>query len=241
MDGERFDECARLIGSDASRRRMIKGVVPGFGAFVFGVREGDGARAGECQDSSSSAGACPNGVSDCCNGYLCEYGARVGDFGAPCVAEEFCSDSFTCSHEDGTACTGDGDCECRLTVVACLEEGEQCLGGGGGAFVVQGLAGCCQGLECVFESGTCEVVSTCGVEGDPCAAERTGCCDPLTCRHANGEPGLCVLHCGIAGDTRVIDLDCCLPDFVCSTESGLCEAATSPTCSVEGEGCESDC
>jgi hypothetical protein len=117
MDGNRFDDLTRSLGTGASRRRVLAGIAAGgvaalartTGSFAFRCR-------GAGQRCRSNADCCPRD-----NFLLCSAEGRC----APCAAgTTFCVGSAQCV----TSCTGGrvldpGSCQC-----ACPPETVVCAG-----------------------------------------------------------------------------------------------------------------
>jgi hypothetical protein len=107
--------------------------------------------------------------------------------------------------------------------------------------VLKGLFGAivgASGLSAVREANA----GACAAEDEACKGGSDSgpdCCEPLICKHAQGQPGVCILTCGLMGDACEELPDCCAPDYVCNTTTGQCEAAAEPDCS-SGADCEGD-
>ena len=88
MDGQRFDEVARLIGTGASRRRVLKGLLGGITAGVVMARSRGETGAQDACDAF--ADPCTTGPDSCCPGLMCQGG--------------------TCCSLPGESCSGAQDC-----------------------------------------------------------------------------------------------------------------------------------
>src|SRR4051794_1741776 len=71
MDGQRFDELTRLLGTGRSRRQTLKFVLAGLGAAAVGFRRTGDVSAGVCRPETSPCFE----SSDCCSPAICTYGA----------------------------------------------------------------------------------------------------------------------------------------------------------------------
>jgi len=207
MDGQRFDELARRLGTGTSRRGVLKGIAAGLGASVFGFALRAPARAGfqQCNDLTP----CPDGqecvegmcqpIGGCGEGPACDTGCSCVD-GSCQPDEPICSDvgGECASHED---CCGELFCnpETSLctTVAECSTEGFGC----------DGEHPCCNGLVC--DSGTCIAEPTCAAYNEECwfpevtvaaSLDGSNCCEGYCLE------GICVPNCiGQGGDCKSND------------------------------------
>lgn len=180
MDGRRFDEIARLLASQTSRRAAIRTIGVGIAGGVLGAYRRFGGRAagalllGEaCSTSRDCSGL--EGVV-CCGANAAKKGTCVnidvdtencGTCGVKCPAGKFCNKGRCCSAEGGT-CNSLYDC-CRLDVSLC-----------------------CEGV-CVFGE---DASANCGSCGHACK-KGEACCS-FTCVNLAKDPqhcGTCKLSC----------------------------------------------
>lgn len=213
MDGQRFDNVARLIGTGASRRRVIKGLAAGLfglGGASF-VRSEVGAQQtqGECIFAGNS---CANEEVPCCSGLVCA--------GVPPI----CADPESCSEENGpcNTDTGPGCCKgltCSVTQGSngtCVPEEPPCAGSGESCNTTDD---CCDILSCVdnicTEVHSCETDADCVTPAGPGLGEI--CCE-----------GICVAVecCGVGDDAH------CGEDDLCN-ENQICEPPPSDECEVD--------
>ncbi|MDQ3410481.1 MAG: hypothetical protein M3509_00005 [Chloroflexota bacterium] len=165
MDDQRFDRLARRAASGVGRRGVLRGLVAGAAAIVFG---GSGFRRGLAQETCAepcrqnevcSNGACVRGCrqdreckddNDACIGGLCDDGICV-QYIVDCAPGHLCCGNGKCCP---VSCQTDIDC---FTAITCS-------------------IGRC-GTEGVCEFSQREPCITCGVDGD-CAGSGTGavCC-----------------------------------------------------------------
>jgi len=161
MDGQRFDDVARLIGTGASRRSVVKGILAsalGLGG-VGVVRSLAGAV--DAPISCMNDGDCPEGTICCESGNesFCVSDECCGPDDDHCAVDEFCTDEKICVLLSGRdECQEDSDC---------LEiQGESEI-----------PAICC--------GGVCAQIECCTDDEDPNArcADGTSCfegyCDPI--------------------------------------------------------------
>lgn len=182
MDGRRFDELTRAIGSGTSRRRLLGGVVgAALGAVGLGhVRSGGAAAGGQGEGVVDVSGRLCAGFAGlgCPVGYRC-----VDDDGVDCVADAGgslclgrcvvaddpcapirCADGFFCCNECG------GTCEPNPPAASC-------------AAIL-----CAEGTRCceLCGEGTCvpigELCPVAFCAGEPCGGNVCGpeeyCCNP---------------------------------------------------------------
>jgi hypothetical protein len=251
MDGQRFDDLARLIGSGASRRRVLTVLTGGLGSLWLGK----GAARAQCANPET----CQTD-GDCCDRFTCDAESSA------CVAPPSC-------HPTGEACAADAECcvgsclggmcaACSRPGAACTDEVGCC----GSAGCVDGIcvgcgplerpcpdydhcclgeclwqelcvgcldqrdqcyedANCCNGGSCF--QGRCAICS--GINA-PCTASSE-CCSGL-CLETDVDGFRCVGECRGAGVACVENQSCC---------SGLCEfsVCTSPAC-VSHDDCGFD-
>jgi hypothetical protein len=228
MDGQRFDELARLVATGVPRRRVL-GMIAGGVAAVFA--RGGSASAGICLNEGD---ACDGVTNPCCGDLVCDVGGS-----------DTCVQAAVCIGEDGSCgvltaggpaaeCCADLECVddvCIPFQTPCADVGEAC----------SDLAGanppCCDGLICV--QGFCEVPepkcvvegATCGGKGDP------DCCDSLECVEGTcqaPEP-ICIEQGESCNGGAGVEVGCC-EGLVCI--DGLCNPPAE--CRPEGEECEGD-
>jgi hypothetical protein len=163
MDGQRFDELARFLGTGRSRRQTLKFVLASLGAAAVGFRRTIDASAGVCRPETSP---CVES-SDCCEPAVCTFGACYPaggclSEGEQCQSDEDCCGFLRCDGTCGQACSFESeecsssdDC-CGVLVCDggaceyCAESGQSC----------GGSIGCCSGLSCSSASETCVAAPT---------------------------------------------------------------------------------
>lgn len=224
MDGQRFDEVARLIGTGASRRRVLKGVLGGI-AGLGGAGLARRAGAQEAQGICAVLGAACLLDEDCCTPgagqVACEDQTCCLPEGSGCVleGEDMCCPGFTCTLQ---GCVPEGG--------TCADEGEDCSDDN-----------CCGDLVCGDGDICATAAPMCAGEGDPCSLNTFApgaraltivldCCDGLICNDSNVCEALapevecevdddCVLQ--AAGDIEsviccggfcIADIECCIDD-----------------------------
>ena len=264
MDGQRFDELARLVATGVPRRRVL-GMFAGGVAAVFS-RVGS-ASAGICLNEGDP---CDGVTNPCCGDLVCDVGGSdtcvqatvcIGENGscgvltaggptAECCEGLECVDGTCVSIEP--VCAGVGEAcsdlagpnpSCCLGLICvqgfCEEPEPVCAGVGEGCIQPSGETNlaCCEGLVCV--EGICDVPEpVCAEEGDLCGGKESECCESLQCIN-----GLCAVPgptCSAEGETcsigAGIDLPCCegLDCF-----DGICVPPPNG-CADEGEACELD-
>jgi hypothetical protein len=140
MDGRRFDEIARLIGTNASRRRVLKGIAGGiFGLSAAGLAARSVRAAGNFGDACATDDDCDAGQQLTCDE---SRSTCRGGPGFACFDTGDCSteDSLLCRDSSGDECTGE-ETECGVCggeEPACFTAGEECAVD----------ADCCSGLVC---------------------------------------------------------------------------------------------
>lgn len=217
MDGQRFDELTRLIGSGATRRRMLK-LFGGGAAVAAGLGRLSEARAGFCTGAGDSCGFDDVCCSQSCVDEICQCsgtGSACIDDGDCCV-DNVCDGGLcvaTCASA-GEACVSTDDCcannECIDDICSfCRVEGIVC----------EDDSDCCQGLFCDGDSGLCAY--PCGGEFDRCETSDD-CCAGYAC--VNGGKGS---FCFPIPPECEIDGDC-----------DPCEACVEGTCEWQCTSCE---
>lgn len=130
----------------------------------------------------------PNGQSDCCEGYVCEY--YMGDQGT-CVPEEQCTSAENqCTYVGGGSqsdCCNGLTCEYDVALggVCCYEEGAgTCTSDSECCFGNSCVDGVCTYVppECVPVSGTCVFTGT---------GYQSNCCSDMVCEYYSGSDGTC--------------------------------------------------
>lgn len=154
MDGQRFDNLARLFGSGTSRRRILKLFGGGLAATV--MTRPSRSFAGSCGAAGDPCHDVKGG--GCCEGLVCNDDDVCEAVAGPtCAAEgDDCSDDDECCA--GICCGG----ACR-DIECCIDDADP-------------NARCDAGETC-FE-GICDPV--CTVEGDACSSSSE-CCKDLSC------------------------------------------------------------
>ncbi len=261
MDGQQFDQLARVFASGTTRRKVLGLVATGI-AGLTAQFTGNGARAGGCEPIGND---CNDDNLVCCGGLICVQGLceqQCGASGDSCFLPSDVNQSggFVCC-EDGLECI---DGTCLTPEPVCSDEGGSCAGGrfpdccNGDLQCVDGTCqfpepfcsevggpcdgnkapDCCvQGLICV--EGVCEEPAPiCAEIGESCGqldgAIQVDCCDDLLCID-----GLCEEpepKCIVLGGQCAETADCC--EGECS-DAGICEIIED-TCLDEGVACEAD-
>ena len=244
MDGQRFDEIARVFASGASRRKVIKALtasMTGVVAAAF-VRRGDpGALAG-CGSCGIETEDCS--VCECCGGFICYFNSCCSgaDDGESCTVADDCCGGFcndgtcnTCgagSPCDGECCTGFtcDNFECVADEPECsIAEGD-CIGG----------EGCCEDLVC---NGFSACAESCAGEREACE-DGSDCCYGAFCQETvDGLACVSADSCLLPGDpcqgnqvdTAALVTVCC-EDSTCIDD--VCVADT--TCAEEDDECAED-
>lgn len=230
MDGQRFDDLTRMIGTGRSRRGVLKLIGGGF-AVAIGVGSARNALAGAC---IPEAGACLTD-DECCTGFNCDGGFCAGcqPDGSNCEFDEDCCGLLVCASGTCAETCGVTDDPCGLGVDCCVgffcnglavcepspficgEVGEPCKGDGT----------CCEGHFC-NDDALCQLIEqACTAEGETCETDSE-CCEGICCGNA--------CH----------NIECCIedenPNDRCAEGEtcfeGICET---PMCTVEGDDCTS--
>lgn len=232
MDGQRFDDLTRLIGTGRSRRGVLRLIGGGLAAAV-GL---GGARQAGAQDKCLSEGSACFFDEECCDGFNCDGGFCAGcqSSGANCEFDEDCCGLLvcagnvcaeTCNVTDepcglGVDCCVGWFCNglsvCEPTPFVCGEEGDLCKGDGT----------CCEGHFCNPEDARCKLIEPiCTAEGEMCETDAE-CCAGICCGNACH-----AIECCIEDENpndRCADGETCF--------EGICET---PMCAVEGDSCAS--
>ena len=157
MDQDRFDDIAKALGSGASRRQLLRGIVGGAAAAVLGAfgRAG-GARATHttCAGVGSSCGTLA-----CCSGSYCDPYKKVckcGSNGQGCDSTHPCCKGFYCDP--------------YKKICKCGSAGQAC----------DSTHPCCKGYQCDPYKKVCK--PACVGAGSSCEAPHPCCsgsyCDP---------------------------------------------------------------
>jgi hypothetical protein len=255
MDGQRFDQLARLVGQGASRRNVVKGLLGLIAGGVGVALKGERALAG-CQSLGMECN--PEIIGHCCGNiclptigdgpaYTCQRPcSSVGDPCSTtgegglldCCAGYVCTEGV-CAEIGPQVCSADTDCDpCHACIDgACVW---QCAGvcescdassGAHGTCVFDCRAsdsgsGCCESNgTCSQETGTCQVPAECAVDADCLANGGVDGVPPICCN------GTCV------------DAECCGDDTDgrCSTGSTCTEGVCVSTCSGDGDCASGTC
>jgi hypothetical protein len=199
MDGTRFDELTRKLGSGLNRRQVLRGLLGGAGAFTVASVFEQSAGAQACDPNADTVtcpegswhegltkkpdGGCCNGNGNCCSN-ICENNLCVAGEVPECIPEGVeCSEVAPCC--EGLNCMT-GVCE---GVEECVEEGGNCSAGE-----------CCDGLVC-FE-GLC---LPCSGDGEFCEISDD-CCGDLICVDSYCAPPS---DCADIGEICEVSADCC--------------------------------
>lgn len=236
MDGQRFDELTRLIGSGTTRRRILKLI--GGGAAAGLLRPG-AARAGFCTGAGDSCAVDQTCCSQSCVDEVCQCSGT----GSPCIDDGDCCANNECIENicsfcriEGIACEDDSDCcvglscdgDSGLCAVSCGGELDRCVTDDD----------CCAGYACVSDGGKglfCFALpAECEIDGDcdPCYACEFGTCVwqcETTCGVCN--EGVCGTDCRAGeGDS------CCGAGEICNQSNGVCDPeAPEAECEVDAD------
>jgi hypothetical protein len=181
MDAGRFDRLAKVLSSDATRRRLVTGFGAGILTGRFGFLDAAATRKRHVSTSTKKCrrvGAPCEGkqVESCCAGLICRASDRgsarrctpCAAEGASCATDEACCGGVCCRDElidpVGTCCASQDQCcgshcctagqACDskfLMCVACTAEGETCV------FPVP-FCVCCAGLTLTCDEAGCTCV-----------------------------------------------------------------------------------
>ena len=230
MDGQRFDELARMVARSASRRSLLRAAAGGAGAgllALFGVHSADADDT--CKPANLPQSKCRKD-GQCCAGLvcgpdrLCQAGCRIGETFYPAGAEEpgnpcrSCQPSISTTGwsplngafcQSGDPCSSLGVCQhgqCEVTSAAA--DGTTCADGAG--VCVQGS--CCTNGPLASADFCNPMVNTsvCCTDGDVCCA-LNGCCRDCF-RYSSDTAGSAI-------DGYV---------YECCSEANLCPPRTSP-------------
>jgi hypothetical protein len=179
MDGTRFDELTRMIGSGLNRRQVLRGLVGGAGALAVTGATRQFASAQLCAVRED----CVNVQQPTCP-TLCPEGSQPGN-----------NRGLT-----GTCCTGNGTCCSNIcSNGVCVDELPICVDVVGGDC---SELPCCDGLACSVEDDTC-VEQECQTVGEICEVDEN-CCDGLICGG-----GLCVIEACLEEGADCAPGECC--------------------------------
>jgi hypothetical protein len=183
MDGQRFDELARALGTGASRRRVLKGLFAGLAAAGLQANRAFAQETCDTDEDCAIGETCIEGVcqavcagetevcesgDECCDGLICVQEGGPGTCQLPGACQEIdegCSGVAPCC--DGLACVD------NVCVEACAAEDVAC----------ETNDDCCDDLVCrggEMGGGTCVPPGTCQELGEGCAGVAP-CCDGLAC------------------------------------------------------------
>jgi hypothetical protein len=269
MDGQRFDAVARLIGTGASRRRVLKGLLGGVVAGAAAVR-GRGEVFAGC---IAEGGNCTQSPDTCCGDLECLASIGQGveltcqtvtpvcaGEGEPCSLDVFAPGvralTIALGCCEGLVCESDGKgSSCQ--VPPCAAEGETCEDDTSCCAALSCIDNVCT-VPCVDESGVCEV------DGDCCAGLI---CSDASCVVAPAAECEVDADCVVqaAGDVDaaiccggfcITGIECCIddgdPNARCAEGAtcfeGICvfackgdaDCETDTCCCADGS-CSSDC
>jgi len=244
MNGRRFDEFSKALGSAGSRRGFFR-VLAGGVAGLLGVRPASagvaacGTQAGQpCCPNNTCSGS---GLS--CLGGTC-YALPCGGTNQPCCSNITCFGGLSCNFATGTCgsatpcgasgepCCSGGICNPNLSLV-CLGGTCQppCGGSNQPCCTAVGVAPCSSStLACI--GGTCLAAGSfsCGISGKPCCGNNT-CFGGLTCNFATGICGSAP-PCGASGEP------CCSGGICNPNLSLVCLGGTcQPPCGGSNQPC----
>jgi hypothetical protein len=213
MDGQRFDNLARLFGSGTSRRRLLKLLGGGLAATV--MTRPARALAGSCGAAGDSCGA---DLPQCCGGLECNVTETCQPFQPQCGFE-------------GSACVGDGDCCSGKCCDGTCHENYACC-----PTDFTSPSPDCGFSETCDNNGLCTPLP-CAVHGSACTADGD-CCEGICCGNScrSGaaccwEDGASTTHCSIgefcSGD------GVCVPEPICGVEG--------TGCAFDGDCCQGKC
>lgn len=247
MDGQRFDNVTRLIGTGASRRRVLKGLAAGlFGLSGAGVALRD-ARAGN--DCVLTGNSCVSDDSECCgdgDGVVCAGVPRmcantlscVGGTG-PCNVEKGlnCCEGLVCEATDGA------NGACVAAPPECAAETENCAT----------TDDCCEGLvcednACVVGAASCKSDDDCA-KGEVCNADsicetdqpELECTSDRECVGPSGAGEIPPICCGGV----CVQIACCIededPNARCGENEVCFEGYCDPVCGSDSDCAEDAC
>lgn len=184
MDGERFDNIARMLGGGGNRRTLLRGLVAGALSGVLARiapraaaqktdeedRSGNGPSAERCARLNRKCGRDKKDDDPRCCGDLACKGSRCRcrpgskPCRGRCIPQSDCCSAADCG---GKACQ-DGICQActpgfKLCLLSCIPEDECCLCAGGKV---------CQNGACVCPGGTTECDGVCCRGDERCLSGR---------------------------------------------------------------------
>jgi hypothetical protein len=242
MTDDRFDELAKALSRNVSRRKVFKGALAAAvsGAFMRaggGQAEAAVRRRRGCPGLHDGCG--PGRRSACCPGMICDGGSCLVPDAGQCVTDDDCCCGEVCRPHRGRGeicqpagvagarCVDDADCAAGFS---CDAASATCLGNDG--------TPCGADDECA--DGVCDPgwdrCGTCGRGGAACASDADCCandCDPYT-QTCGG--------CAMTGATCASDADCCVG--VCDSVALICGSpclADGLACGADVDCCSGDC
>ena len=111
MDAQRFDELARKLGNETSRRGVLRGLAAGLGAVVFGLS------GRQALIASADVGTNCTTDNDCDEGEVCFRGACDREDGDCSQIGEACGTEIGCCQ---------GTCLDGICNPPCITEGSNC-------------------------------------------------------------------------------------------------------------------
>lgn len=187
MDSSRFDQLARALATDASRRSVLGTLLATAGALLRPrtgrtacVQPGEDCRQG---DACCAGHTCFEGVCDCPSGFLDARGrcAPPPPSDTTCLAEGSpCASNADCCIDDGLTCQ-EGVCLPAITVqVGCSGVGgpcglsDVCCGAPATMCSAEGVCVCTDPL--IPDRTGLSCVAVCGYPEDPCS-DGSPCCE----------------------------------------------------------------
>lgn len=228
MDPQRFDRLARLIGSGASRRGVLKTLASGAAALVAGAVAQDANAAAK----RSVGNSCVTN-SDCASG-RCVAESRTRKI-CHCASAADCPAATAQCHT--AACLPTGYCGAAPTPGAPCTDGNACTTGDtcdSSGVCVGGAPVVCQPIDQCHDAGTCNPAT--GVCSNPVKADGTACNDGNACTQTDAcQAGVCV------GSNPVVcgTLDQCHVPGTCDPATGACSNPNAPdgTSCNDGNSC----
>ncbi len=247
MDQQRFDDLARSLGANNSRRAVLKGLLAGAAGGVVGLLSGGGALAakggnGNGKGQSKKSDCCPDSAPRLCDNQCVNFDVdpnHCGDCNTVCGPNDVCQD---------------GQCVC--VPKTCADLGAQCgsVSDGCGGMLECGSCGpdeVCESGTCVPNcsgticNGVCVDTSndptncgTCGNACSQCQSCTNGSCVPVgdgtLCDPGNSNTGVCVS--GACVDTGTCSqgaTQSCYSGSAGTSGIGICQSGTQ-TCQQNG-------